>query len=159
MCTRAGPKVTLDIATYIVEGPTAHAQKYCLPGAPSGSGFGCWFPQHDGTFRGSRGRLRVSAIRPLGRCKAGHLSVPCPRKPLETLRATMMVNFTNSCVALPDIKQRRERDLYDSDRDSWLSEGLVPEDVDILRSRAADLERDGYLSMAPYLHCSEHAFA
>eukprot|EP00439_Symbiodinium_sp_Y106_P044945 s1813_g5.t1 len=156
LCTRAGPKVTLDIATYIVEGPTAHAQKYCLPGAPSGSGFGCWFPQHDGTFRGSRGRLRVSAIRPLGRCKAGHLSVPCPRKPLETLRATMMVNFTNSCVALPDIKQRRERDLYDSDRDSWLSEGLVPEDVDILRSRAADLERDGYLSMAPYCSSSPH---
>ena len=98
------PKVTLDIATYIVEGPIAYAQQYCLPGALSGSGFGCWLPQNDGTFRGSRGRLRVSAIRPLGRCKAGHLSVPCPRKPLETLRATMIVNFSSSCVALPDIK-------------------------------------------------------
>ncbi|OLQ04133.1 hypothetical protein AK812_SmicGene12848 [Symbiodinium microadriaticum] len=137
LCTRTDPKVTLDIATYIIDGPIAYAQQYCLPSSHSALRSRCWFPQNDGTFRGSRGRLRVSAIRPLKRCKAGHLSVPCPREPLETLRATMNVNFTGSCVALPDIEQRLERDLYDSDKDAWLSEGLTKEDVEILRQRAA----------------------
>ena len=155
LCTRTDPKVTLDIATYIIDGPIAYAQKYCLPSSHSALRSRCWFPQNDGTFRGSRGRLRISAIRPLKRCKAGHLSVPCPREPLETLRATMTVNFTGSCVALPDIEQRLERDLYDSDKDAWLSEGLTKEDVEILRQRAADLDKEGYLSMTPYLRCAD----
>lgn len=56
---------------------------------------GCYIPRDAGTLRGGQGRLRSSAIRPLGRCKAGHISVPCPHKPLETLQATMPeVNFT-----------------------------------------------------------------
>ncbi|CAE7271183.1 unnamed protein product, partial [Symbiodinium microadriaticum] len=141
LCTRTNPKVTLDIATYITEGPIAIAQKYC-PGA----GIGCWIPRNDGSFRGSQGRLRVSAIRPFGRCKAGDISVPCPRNPLETLRATTPINFTKNCVALPDTKQRLDRDVYESDKDPWLSEGLTGEDVDILRHRAAELDRDGYMS-------------
>ncbi|CAE7695093.1 DEGP2, partial [Symbiodinium sp. KB8] len=32
-------------------------------------------------------------------------------------------------------------------QNSWLSEGLTPEDVNILRARAAELDREGYMSM------------
>eukprot|EP00439_Symbiodinium_sp_Y106_P014573 s718_g2.t1 len=149
LCTRTNPRVTLDIATYITEGRIAFAQQYC-----PGDGIGCWIPRTDGSFRGSQGRLRVSAIKPFGRCKAGDLSVPCPRKPLEALRAMTGINFTKSCVALPDIKERLDRNIYASDKDQWLSEGLTREDVDILRRRAADLDRAGYMSMTPYLHCA-----
>ena len=59
------------------------------------------------------------------------------------------INFTKSCVALPDIKERLDRNIYASDKDQWLSEGLTREDVDILRRRAADLDRAGYMSMTP----------
>ena len=35
------------------------------------------------------------------------------------------VNFTAGCIALPDIPHRQERNLYDSDKAEWLSEGLT----------------------------------
>ena len=147
MCARRNPTITLDIFTYITDGPVVYAQKYCIPRE---RGSGCWFP-HDGTFHRGHGKLRVAAIRPLGQCKAGFLSVPCPRKPLEALKASAAL-FTNiSCVALPDVADRIQ---YDSDhhaRNSWLAEGLKQEDVDVLRARAAQLRRDGYMSMAPYI--------
>ena len=147
MCARRNPTITLDIFTYITDGPVVYAQKYCIPRE---RGSGCWFP-HDGTFHRGHGKLRVSAIRPLGQCKAGSLSVPCPRKPLEALKASAAL-FTNiSCVALPDVADRIQ---YDSDhhaRNSWLAEGLKQEDVDVLRARAAQLRREGYMSMAPYI--------
>ena len=153
LCLRTDPKVTLDIATYITEGPLAYAQKYCLQSTALTAPV-CWIAR-DSTFRGNQGRLRVSSIRPLGRCKAGSFSVPCPRKPLDTLRATMIsVNFTGSCVAWPDVRERRERNLYGSDQADWLSKGLTQEDVDILKGRAAHLHQAGYMSMTPYLGLS-----
>ena len=48
---------------------------------------GCYVPWDAGTFRYAHGRLRKKAIHPMRRCRAGHFSVPCPAKPLETLKA------------------------------------------------------------------------
>ena len=147
LCVRQNPRVTLDIATYLSQGSVAYAQRYCV--YHHATALSCWIP-HENTFRGSRGRLRVSAIRPLGRCKAGSFSVPCPHRPLETLRAMMPENYSASCIALPDVPQRQKRSLYDSDNAEWLSEGLTQEDVAVLRAKAADLDREGYKSMTPY---------
>ena len=156
MCTKGNPRVDLDIATYITEGSVLFAQKYCLP---QGLGADCWV-SHDGTFHGSRGKLRLAAVRPLGRCKAGTLSVPCPRKPLEVLKASSPPYANMSCVALPDVADRIQHGTYASARNSWLSDGLTPEDVDILRARAAELDREGYMSMAPYFdNCRRSAAA
>ncbi|CAE7752153.1 DEGP10 [Symbiodinium necroappetens] len=156
MCTKGNPRVDLDIATYITEGSVLFAQKYCLP---QSLGSACWFPD-DGTFHGSRGKLRVAAVRPLGRCKAGTLSIPCPRKPLEVLKASSPPWANISCVALPDVADRIQHSNYASVRNSWLSEGLTPEDVDILRARAAELDREGYMSMTPYFdNCWTHTRA
>ncbi|CAE7350956.1 unnamed protein product, partial [Symbiodinium pilosum] len=103
------------------------------------------------TFYQSRGKLRASAIEPMGRCKAGTIPVPCPRRPMETLRAMLPPGSNASCLALPDVESRKNRGKHESDRDDWLSEGLTREDVDILRARAADLNRQGFMSMLPYI--------
>ncbi|CAE7535744.1 LNX2 [Symbiodinium natans] len=147
MCSRKNPDVSLDIATYVTEGSIVYAQKYCLP---HNLGSGCWLP-HEGTFHQSRGKLRAAAIRPLGRCKAGAISVPCPRRPLEALKASLPSTANVTCIALPDVAQRLQRDRWQSDKDEWLSDGLTQEDVDILRSRALELDRQGYMSMTPYI--------
>ena len=146
MCTKGNPRGDLDIATYITEGSVLFAQKYCLP---KGLGADCWV-SHDGSFHGSRDKLRLAAVRPLGRCKAGTLSVPCPRKPLEARKASSPPYANMRKVALPDVADRIQHGTYASERNSWLSEGLTPEDVDILRAHAAELDREVCMSMAPY---------
>ena len=143
MCVKRNPTIYLDIFTYITDGSVVYAQKYCIQGS------GCWFP-NEGTFSGGHGKLRVAAIRPLGQCKAGSLSVPCPRKPLEALKASAPTYTNVSCVALPDVADRIQYDSYHHARNSWLAQGLKQEDVDILRSRAFQLHRDGYMSMTPF---------
>ena len=145
MCTRKNPKVSLDIATYITEGSVAYAQKYCVAGHGIS---GCWYP-HEGTLYQGLGKLRTSAIRPLGRCKAGSISVPCPRKPMEILKAVLPMDSNASCLALPDVEKRRQRQTRG--REGQLFRELTQEDVDILRSRAAELDREGFMSMTPYL--------
>ena len=147
MCYRKNPTLSLDLSTYITEGSIVYAQKYCIK---RGDGAGCWYP-HEGTFYQGHGKLRAAAIRPLGRCKAGSGSVPCPRKPLETLKAVFPPWFNVTCAALPDVELRVQRDRFKSDRDGWLAEGLTQEDVDILQARAADLDAEGFMSMTPYL--------
>lgn len=47
---------------------------------------GCYVPRGAGTLQHGLGRLRKSAIHPMRQCRAGHFSVPCPAKPLETLK-------------------------------------------------------------------------
>ncbi|CAL1163298.1 unnamed protein product [Cladocopium goreaui] len=147
LCTRKNPEMVLDLATYVRgNGPSVFAQRYCVPALPGDSG--CYIPRA-GTLRGGQGRLRSSAIRPLGRCKAGHISVPCPHKPLETLQATMPeVNFTRHCLALPDVVKRQQRGYLTDE--PWLRSGLTLEDVEVLRRRAAQLDAEGYMSMTPY---------
>jgi hypothetical protein len=67
------------------------------------------------------GFIRKSSIYPLGRCKAGHLSVPCPRKPLDVLRVVMPgANFTEHCLALPDVAQRQLRGYTDDEQ--WIGQ-------------------------------------
>lgn len=74
----------------------------------------------------------------------------------EVLKATMPGwNFSEHCLPLPDIAQRRaRRDRSEADQadeeDSWVAEGLTAEDVQVLRDRAVELEKAGYMSMLPY---------
>ena len=107
LCTRRDPDVALDIATYIIEpGRSVFSQRYCA----GISDPGCYIPRSVGTLSARQGRLRKSAIHPMGRCRAGRFSVPCPHRPLETLRATMVSrNFTRDCPALPDLQERKLR--------------------------------------------------
>lgn len=143
LCTRQKPAISLDIGSYIIGGhQVVYAQRFC-------DHVGCYIPRDVGTFRTGKGFIRKSSIYPLGRCKAGHLSVPCPRKPLDVLRVVMPGwNFTEQCLALPDVAQRRLRGF--SDDEQWIRQSLQPEDVEVLQQRAAELEAQGYMSMAPY---------
>ena len=58
----------------------------------------------------------------------------------------MGVNFSEHCVALPDLEQRRLRG-YQSD--AWMA-SVRAADVEILRKEAERLEAEGYVSMLPY---------
>ncbi|CAJ1339347.1 unnamed protein product [Effrenium voratum] len=155
LCVRHNPHMVLDIATYIMAERSVYAQRYCPPsrrllGEPLKRQLSaCWVPRNRGTLKANFGRLARRAILPLGRCRAGHLAVPCPRRPLETLKATMPgVNFSQHCLAFPDVARRRARG-YASDQ-QWLAEELSEEDVEILRRRAKELDDAGFMSMTPY---------
>ncbi|CAL1163300.1 unnamed protein product [Cladocopium goreaui] len=130
------------MGSYIIgDRQVVYAQRFC-------DHVGCYTP-HVGTFRAGKGFIRKSSIYPLGRCKAGHLSVPCPRKPLDVLRVVMPgANFTEHCLALPDVAQRQLRGYTDDEQ--WIGQSLQPEDVEVLQQRAAELDAQGYMSMAPY---------
>ena len=147
LCTRRNPDVALDMATYIIEpGHSVFSQRFC----DGLSEPACYIPRTVGSLRARQGRLRKSAIHPMGRCRAGRFSVPCPHRPLETLRATMVArNFTRDCVALPDLRERKLR-------------GYVNDQSLQLRDRAKH-GRTGYLTVLqlprciPYMRtCSLH---
>ena len=58
----------------------------------------------------------------------------------------MKVNFSEDCVALPDLEQRSQRG-YESD--AWMSE-VREADLEILWKEAQQLDAEGYVSMLPY---------
>ncbi|CAK9009382.1 unnamed protein product [Durusdinium trenchii] len=154
LCTRTNPRISLDMGSYILGDRSIYVQRYCV-GDVMGQDWGCYIPRL-GTLRTRGGRLPRAAIYPLQRCKCGSFSVPCPARPLEVLKATMPGwNFSEHCLPLPDIAQRRaRRDGSEADQadeeDSWVAEGLTAEDVQVLRDRAVELEKAGYMSMLPY---------
>eukprot|EP00931_Biecheleriopsis_adriatica_P040328 TRINITY_DN23108_c0_g1_i2.p1 TRINITY_DN23108_c0_g1~~TRINITY_DN23108_c0_g1_i2.p1 ORF type:complete len:381 (+),score=48.66 TRINITY_DN23108_c0_g1_i2:125-1267(+) len=157
LCVRHEPPMVLDITSYITgpdTGGSVHVQEFCGRKPKLGSGPRqptCEVPHNIGVFRSMKGRLRKAAIHPMGHCRAGHISVPCPRRPMETLQAMFhLTNVTATCMALPDVAARQNRDLPSDKREAWQSQGLSLRDVEVLRNRSAELEAAGFMSMAPY---------
>ncbi|CAE8705170.1 unnamed protein product [Polarella glacialis] len=149
LCIRKNPSMVLDVQSYITHpgfGDMVHVQRFC----PDGEGSGTCYVPSAGAFWPAHGRLRRSHIQPLGRCRSGRISVPCPRRPLETLKA-FWDDLNSTCIAVPDVEKRSRRTGVLSDlRESWQSEGLTAEDVSVLRQRSAELDAAGFMSMTPY---------
>ncbi|CAE8599372.1 unnamed protein product, partial [Polarella glacialis] len=151
LCFRQDPPLVMDITSYVASdafGGIAYVQRFCPAGPGSAS---CYVPADVGAWKATAGRLRQADIYPLGRCKAGaRLSVPCPRRPLRTLQA-FWNDMNGTSIAVPDLEKRRIRTGVLSDlRETWQSEALSAEDVQILRQRSAQLDAAGFMSMTPY---------
>lgn len=138
----------LDASSYVDDGPGDHVfvHQICQE-----DGSGCTIPEGEGPLRSAGGRLRKDAIRPLGQCLIGDLRVPCPRKPVETIRAMAHSGLGLACLALPNAMGRGAEEGGDVDaarHDRRLSEGgLVAEDVRILQERSMRLDALGFASM------------
>ena len=100
LCVRKQPhSFHLDFSTYLADrpGPNLYVHRICQD---DGS---CIIPHDVGPMASTHGRLRKSSVRPLGRCRAGRITVPCPRRPVDTLRTFLGYNFSKHCLALPDV--------------------------------------------------------
>lgn len=166
-CIRTSPGyMLLDITSYIKDtpGPYVFVHRVCNDARREGgmafnhsliAGEGCYVPTNIGPLRGGGGLLRRDSILPPTQCCAGKLSVPCPRRPLETIEAMVHSGLEASCISLPTT---RGRDPDDPWTQRLQEAGLRAEDVRVLRERSARLEARGCRSMGPYFDgCSRLA--
>jgi len=132
-----------DFTSYIfgAAGPYAFVHRVC---DDSGD---CQVPPGEGPLKHGGGLLRQGAIRPLARCRADHLVLPCPQEPLETIVAMVHSGLNTSCIALPTALGR---DMEDPENRRLAAEGICSDDVAILQERSAQLEEANFKSMAPY---------
>ena len=87
--------------------------------------------------------IRKTSIYPMARCKAGHFSVPCPRKPLDVLRVVMPGwNFTEHCLALPDVALRQQRGYEDDEIWSQESQKKTQKPTDFNRYQCINSVKD-----------------
>eukprot|EP00931_Biecheleriopsis_adriatica_P075502 TRINITY_DN49350_c0_g1_i1.p1 TRINITY_DN49350_c0_g1~~TRINITY_DN49350_c0_g1_i1.p1 ORF type:complete len:222 (+),score=41.63 TRINITY_DN49350_c0_g1_i1:181-846(+) len=164
-CVRLEPAyMMLDVTSYITGTPEPHVfvHRVCGPAVADSpkypaisAGPGCAVPENVGPLRHGGGVLAKSAIHPLGRCRAQSISVPCPHRPLETIRAMVHSGLDPGCIALPDARGREPEDQWTK---RLATEGLRADDVRILRERSKRLDELGFQSMTPFFeNCSNLA--
>lgn len=162
-CVRRTPAyVMLDVTSYVSDEALddVYIHRIC-DGTDS-----CWIPAV-GPLQQAAGRLAKSAIRPLQRCLAQDRPVPCPNRPLETIKAMSHSGLSPRCIALPDKALQPPGQPAGAAGAAGAAAGgpggspesgevpLQLEDVELLRSRALDLDRRGFQSMLPYFsNCS-----
>jgi len=145
----------VDISSYIngASGSEVFVHRVCGGKAIDGTEDGrlleeaCHVPEGVGPLRHNGGVLAKDVIRPLSRCRANGLSIPCPRRPLESIAAMVHSGLDVSCIALPTTKGRDPDDPWTR---RLAAAGLCAEDVRILRERSARLHALGFESMLPY---------
>jgi len=170
-CIRQSPAyMLLDVTSYLnlPSSPSLFVHRICGSGNGNSNnssssftaehvvaGRGCAVPGGIGPLQAAAGILSKSSVLPLGRCRAGNISVPCPRRPLDTILAMVHSGLDASCIALPTAHGRDPEDVWTQ----RLRESLLnADDVHILRRRSEQLEAAGFLSMAPYFEiCSTMA--
>lgn len=133
----------LDVTSYIIGEDFVYVHRVCRETF-------CEFPSV-GPLKSVDGRLRRDAIQPLRRCLAKDRTVPCPARPLETIKAMAHSALKPNCIALPD------KALQNSTQKSSLQSGLSLEDVEILKRRSEELDRRGFQSMTPYFQACDAA--
>lgn len=153
-CMRLSPAYMLvDISSYITGAPGTDVfiHRFCGGLAVEENSLDdqgtCEILKHIGPLQHNGGLLPKSAIHPLGRCRAAGISVPCPSKPLETIKAMIHSGLNAGCVALPTTVGRDAVEFYTR---RLQESGLTAEDVRILKSRSARLDASGFMSMTPY---------
>lgn len=167
-CVRTSPAyMLLDVTSYVAGAPGPHvfvhrvcgaAASTCADGACGAApasfdaGQGCVVPGGLGPLRPGGGLLRKESIYPFAKCLAGDITVPCPRRPLDTIHAMVHSGLEAGCIALPTVCGRDPEDPWTR----RLAEvGLRGEDVWLLRERSAGLDVMGFQSMTPYFeNCS-----
>lgn len=168
-CVRLEPVyMMLDITSYITgtSEPYVFVHRVCGPAAEKpddgrqtrvlAAGPGCAVAGDIGPLRYGGGVLGKGSIHPLARCRARSIAVPCPRQPLETIRAMAHSGLDPGCIALPDPRGREPSDPWTK---RLSDEGLRAEDVEILKQRSAQLDQLGFKSMTPFFgNCSTLEF-
>ena len=85
--------------------------------------------------------LQLSKIRPLARCRAYEISVPCPRRAISILEESKEYK---RCLAIPQVTWVRVG--LDSRNRDLVLHGISRKDLVFLEERARQLHEEGYLS-------------